>query len=78
MLVRVVARYAMLLDTAEQPECTAAMLNEVRQMEDRLGLTPMAMLRLRWEIEDEKAVADDKEQIMEKRAQLRAQLRIVG
>ena len=28
----------------------AALLGEVRQLEDRLGLTPMALLRLRWEI----------------------------
>lgn len=49
-LTRVVARYAATLVLAESPEGSAAILGEVRQMEDRLGLNPMAMLRLRWEI----------------------------
>jgi hypothetical protein len=40
---------------------TAALLAEARQMEDRLGLSPMAMLRLRWEIQED--------QVAEKRAQ---------
>lgn len=56
--VRVVARYTRLLAEAEQPAAgaraasmaAAQRLTEVRQLEDRLGLTPMAMLRLRWEI----------------------------
>lgn len=48
---RVVARYVHILELCEQPESmTAALLSEARQMEDRLGLTPMSMLRLRWEI----------------------------
>ena len=47
---RVVARYASLLLKAEVPRATAALLGEVRQLEDRLGLSPLAMLRLRWEI----------------------------
>lgn len=29
------------------------LLGEVRQLEDRLGLSPLAMLRLRWVIQDE-------------------------
>jgi hypothetical protein len=49
-LTRVVARYAAALTVAESPEGSAAIMAEVRQMEDRLGLSPMAMLRLRWEI----------------------------
>lgn len=51
---RVVARYACLLGTVEHPadgKVNAALLAEVRQMEDRLGLSPMAMRRLQWEIE---------------------------
>lgn len=48
--VRLVARYARLLVTAERASATAALLREVRQLEDRLGLSPMAMQRLRWEI----------------------------
>lgn len=49
---RVVARYARLLVAAEKANATAALLAEVRQLEDRLGLTPMAMRRLQWEIDD--------------------------
>ncbi|WP_443714025.1 phage terminase small subunit [Rhodococcus rhodochrous] len=48
---RVVARYAQVLLVCESPECTAAMLAEARQLEDRLGLSPMAMKRLQWEVE---------------------------
>lgn len=47
---RSVARYCRGLVEAEKRNASAALLSEVRQMEDRLGLTPMAMLRLRWEI----------------------------
>lgn len=49
---RVVARYCRLLVAAEKANATAAVLGEVRQLEDRLGLSPMAMLRLRWELTD--------------------------
>ena len=57
--IRVVARYVVLLAEADVGEPKAAM--EVRQLEDRLGLSPMAMLRLRWEIApDEVAEARDK------------------
>lgn len=51
---RVVARYACLLDAVENPadgKPNAALLAEVRQLEDRLGLSPMAMRRLQWEVE---------------------------
>jgi len=47
-MVRVVARYVQILVLAESGDEKAWV--EVRQLEDRLGLTPMAMLRLRWEI----------------------------
>lgn len=46
---RVVARYALLL-VAIEADLTVPLLNEARQLEDRLGLTPMSMLRLRWEV----------------------------
>lgn len=49
---RLVARYAKLLVVAERSNATAAILGEVRQLEDRLGLSPMAMKRLQWEIEE--------------------------
>lgn len=48
-----VARYAQLLEVAEQPGASAALLNECRQMEDRLGLTPLAMHRLNWKVVDD-------------------------
>lgn len=48
---RVVARYAEVLRVCENPEAVSVgMLGEARQLEDRLGMTPMAMLRLRWEV----------------------------
>ena len=49
---RVVARYAKLLVVAEGDDAPVTLLGEVRQLEDRLGLTPMAMKRLAWEIDD--------------------------
>lgn len=54
---RVVARYARLViqsetdDADRRPTAEVALLGEIRQMEDRLGLSPMAMRRLQWEIE---------------------------
>lgn len=51
---RTVARYVRCLVDAEQSGAMVTLLGEVRQMEDRLGLSPMSTLRLRWEIvEDE-------------------------
>lgn len=47
---RVVARYARLLIEQENGATNAALLAEIRQMEDRLGLSPMAMRRLQWEV----------------------------
>lgn len=49
-LARPVARYVRALAVAEEHGATAFMLSEVRQLEATLGLTPMAMLRLRWEV----------------------------
>lgn len=46
---RIVARYARMLALAEE-KLQATLLGETRSLEDRLGLTPMSMLRLRWEI----------------------------
>src|ERR1035437_7182691 len=48
-----VARYARLLALAERPKPLAMVLIEVRQLEDRLGLSPMALLLLRWEVVDD-------------------------
>ena len=60
-LSRTVARYVRALVKAERPGAAAFLLSEVRQLEDRLGLTPMAMLRLRWEIAPDE-VADQRQQ----------------
>lgn len=49
---RTVARYARVLIEAEKSGASAALLSEARQMEDRLGLTSMSMLRLRWAIDE--------------------------
>lgn len=49
---RVVGRLAMLMVVVEDPSRpSAALLGEVRQLEDRLGLSPVAMRRLQWEVE---------------------------
>ncbi|WP_160051437.1 hypothetical protein [Nocardiopsis sp. FR26] len=48
-----VARLAVLTIAAMEPEAPSAVLTEVRQMEDRLGLNPAAMQRLRWKLADE-------------------------
>jgi hypothetical protein len=46
---RTVARYVAVCLDAER-DMHPQLLAETRQLEDRLGLTPMSMLRLRWEI----------------------------
>lgn len=59
---RVVARYAGLVIESESGKVSVSLLAEVRQMEDRLGLSPMSMKRLQWDIgavEVEAAGADD-------------------
>lgn len=48
---RVVARYANVLLACEKPDASAALLGEARQLEDRLGLSPMAMKRLQWVVD---------------------------
>ncbi len=59
---RTVARYCRLLLSAEEPDAAVTLLGEVRQLEDRLGLSPMSMRRLLWEVvEDEVAELRDVE-----------------
>lgn len=57
----VVARYVRDCVRSEHPRASAVLKAEVRQMEDRLGLSPMAMTKLRWEVaQDElQAVRND-------------------
>jgi hypothetical protein len=47
---RTIARYCRLSLVAEDPKAMATIHTEVRQLEDRLGLTPMAMRRLMWDV----------------------------
>lgn len=49
-MVRTVARYCRRLYEAEQKNSPVMVNAEVRQLEDRLGLSPLAMKRLQWEI----------------------------
>ena len=49
---RVVARYARVAVEAELGVGGGTILAECRQLEDRLGLSPMAMKRLQWQVED--------------------------
>lgn len=51
--IDIVARYVRLLAVAEARRAPVRIHAEVRQLEDRLGLSPMAMLRMRWAIADE-------------------------
>lgn len=52
--VRVVARFTRLVVRAEEHDAGSRLLAEVRQMEHDLGLTPMGLRRLEWQIvEDE-------------------------
>jgi hypothetical protein len=53
---RTVARYVRFLIACEAGEVQLAA--EVRQMEDRLGLNPLAMLRLRWQVEEPAEVTE--------------------
>jgi hypothetical protein len=52
---REVAQYARWKVLAEQGDLDAA--KEARQLSDRLGLSPLAMLRLQWQIADDAVVA---------------------
>jgi hypothetical protein len=47
---RQVARLCLLLPKAESGKFAAQLFAEVRQLEDRLGLNPLALMRLRWEV----------------------------
>lgn len=54
---RAVARYVRIVLRAEDPRATTSLISEARQHEDLLGLTPMSLLKLRWEVEDEPRAA---------------------
>ena len=46
----VLVRLAHMVDLASRGEANAALLSETRQLEDRLGLSPMARRRLEWDV----------------------------
>ncbi|MGH8999896.1 MAG: hypothetical protein ACRDY7_10965 [Acidimicrobiia bacterium] len=52
-----VARYVRVLTRAEQRDASLPALVEARHFEDRLGLNPMGMLRLRWEVAADEVAA---------------------
>lgn len=54
---RSVARYCRSVVAADMPDAPVSLLGEVRQMEDRLGLSPLAMLRLCWEVDQTEEAA---------------------
>jgi hypothetical protein len=56
--IRTVARYARVAVAAEQPGAAASVMAEARQQEDRLGLSPLSMMRLHWLIVDDEAVPE--------------------
>lgn len=47
---RTLVRLAGLVELANAGEASAALLGEIRQLEDRYGLNPKAMTQLRWTI----------------------------
>lgn len=56
---RIIARYVMAAAATEEPaDLVSSLLSEVRQMEDRLGLTPGALNKLNWEIVDAPTAAE--------------------
>jgi hypothetical protein len=67
-----VARYVRVLVVAEQPNLSIPALAEARHLEDRLGLNPLALVRLRWEI-----VADEVAEARQEREQPARRLKAV-
>ena len=57
----VIARYVVVTCLAEQTQ-QAGLLAEVRQMEDRLGLTPVSLRKLQWKIEHQDVLPADTSQ----------------
>lgn len=59
----VVARYLLLRDEVSRPTSdlagVASFWGQLNNLEDRLGLTPMAMMKLQWEIAGTADVEDD-------------------
>lgn len=78
--VRTVARYCRIMVEAEKPKAPATLSAEARQFEDRLGLSPLAMSRMRppWVIvEDEVAAARADRDATPPATSTRSRLRVV-
>jgi len=67
-----VARYVRVLCAAELVNASPTALSEARQMEDRLGLSPMSLLRLRWAIVDDEGAEAPAAGVLDIRERLRA------
>jgi hypothetical protein len=75
---RTVARYCLVLAASEERGASGAILAEVRQMEDRLGLSPMALLRLRWSIVDDEVLQAENARKVPAAGSTRGRLRVVS
>lgn len=79
--VRTVARYCRVMVRAEAPDAPAVLSGEARQFEDRLGLTPLAMSRMRppWTISSDEIAERRDERTAAKTppASSRARLKVV-
>jgi hypothetical protein len=55
----VLERLALLWDLVWLGEASAALLGEMRQIEDRYGLSPAALRKLQWEVEQNGGKIDE-------------------
>ncbi|MGN7137244.1 hypothetical protein [Streptomyces pseudogriseolus] len=72
---REVAQYVRWKSRAEAGDLDAA--KEARQLADRLGLTPLSLLRLRWEIATDEVAETRRARATEAKATTRRRLRVV-
>lgn len=72
---REVAQYVRWKVKAEQGDLDAA--KEARQLADRLGLNPLAMLRLRWEVAADEVAEQRQERTARRPASARQRLKVV-
>jgi hypothetical protein len=71
-------RLAHLIDQANRGEASTMVLAEIRQLEDRFGLSPMARRRLQWEVSRAAAPADEGEKPVEPKRNDDRFLRVVS
>lgn len=72
---REVAQYVRWKAKAEQGDMDAS--KEARQLADRLGLNPLAMLRLRWEVAPDEVAEQRQERTARRPASARQRLKVV-